>query len=193
MEFELTMRLLLGSKAFHIEDAALVPKYRREWLRKAARKLLWAANSLDTAPHHKELLFTDLEKIRESTKRIDEPTWSLVYALIRLSARLLGFEYATGAQLNTPVYYRTWSQYYTAHSYRGGNVGDAYVDEQNAIAIRRQVAARLSETGLDDFKISLVLNTTEYEVKQLRSTRKRATQHEPPGPSAEKMTPQEEP
>ena len=44
-----------------------------------------------------------------------------------------------------------------------------HLDKQNAVLIRQRVVEDLKEQGFDDFKISLVLNTTEYQVKQLRS------------------------
>ncbi len=169
MDFETTMRVLLGESAYHIEDAAAVPKYRRQWLVKATRKLMKAANALDTTPHHKELLLGDLDAVREHLRRIEEPTWALVYALLRFAARLLGFEWANGVQLHSPIYARTWSQYYTGRECSGGSVGESYRDKQNAIAVRRRIVRELAKSGIDDFKISLVLNTTEYEVKALRS------------------------
>lgn len=45
----------------------------------------------------------------------------------------------------------------------------SYHDKRDAISVRRTVIEDLKSKGFDDFKISLVLNTTEYEVKQLRS------------------------
>ena len=44
-----------------------------------------------------------------------------------------------------------------------------YYDKKNAIAIRRSVIQRLKSQGLDNYKIGLVLNITEYEVRKLSS------------------------
>jgi len=38
MDFEITMRLFLGDKAYHIAGQENHDKYRREWLLKAAKK-----------------------------------------------------------------------------------------------------------------------------------------------------------
>ena len=42
-----------------------------------------------------------------------------------------------------------------------------YYDKKNAIAVRRSVVQNLKLQGLDDYKIALVLNITEYQVKKL--------------------------
>ena len=44
-----------------------------------------------------------------------------------------------------------------------------YNDRKDAVSVRRSVVEDLKKKGLDDFKVSLVLHTSEYEIKQLRS------------------------
>ena len=44
-----------------------------------------------------------------------------------------------------------------------------YYDKKNAIAVRRHVVAHLKDQGLSDYRVALVLNTTEYEVKKLKA------------------------
>jgi hypothetical protein len=43
-----------------------------------------------------------------------------------------------------------------------------YYDEFDAVSMRQSVAQSLKQKGLNDFKIALVLNTTEHEVQALR-------------------------
>ncbi len=169
MEFELTMRLLFGDRAYHIASSHTHPAHRREWLQKAVRKLLRIVNAIETTTPHKERLIGELDKVSAHLKGAKEPSWELVYALFRLAMRLLGLDYFRGVRCRTPFYYQTPAQYDTAVTLSGGDVMQLYYDQKNAVSIRRSIAKDLRKNGMDDFHISLVLNTTEYKVKQLRS------------------------
>lgn len=168
MRFELTMRLLFGDKAYQIAGTEANPKHRREWLQKAARKLMRVADSVDTTPRHKKMLMAELEAIDELLKGAKEPSWDLVYRLFRLSLRLLGFDYGKGAKCHTPVYFQTPDQHFTTLLLSGGDAGEYFNDKKNTVSIRESVVKDLRSQGMDDFKISLVLNVSEYEVKKLR-------------------------
>lgn len=169
MRFETTMRLLFGEKAYQIAGTEANPKHRREWLQKAVREMMRVVNTLDTTPRHKQLLMAELEAITELLKGTKEASWDLVYRLFRLSFRLLGFDYVQGTKCHTPVYYQTPNQYFTSQLLGGGDPMQDYYDKKNAISIRQSIIKNLKAQGLDDFKVSLVLNTTEHEVKKLRS------------------------
>jgi RPA family protein len=56
MDFELTMRLFLGDKAYHIAGQENHDKYRREWLLKAAKKILRRVDAIETTTRHKQVL-----------------------------------------------------------------------------------------------------------------------------------------
>ena len=170
MHFELTMRLLFGEKAYQIAGSEAHHAHRREWLRKAVRKLLRVVNTLDTTLRHKQALMAELDAIAPLLKGAKEPSWDLVYRMLSLSSKLLGFDYVRGEKCHTPVYFQTPGQYYTAHILNGGDAMQAYYDRKDAVSVKRLVVEDLKAKGFDHFKISLVLNTTEYEVKQLRST-----------------------
>jgi predicted nucleic acid-binding Zn ribbon protein len=163
------MMLLFGEKAYQIASQEANPKHRQEWLRKAAKYLLRTVNALDTTVYHKKALMAKLEAISQQTQATKQPSWDLVYSLFSLSCSLLGFGYSLGAKCHTLVYCQDPDQHYTAHILRGGNDGQRYQDNKDAISVRQSVVEDLKKKGLDDFKISLVLNTTEYHVKQLRS------------------------
>lgn len=169
MEFELTMRLLFGEKAYHIADFEANPSGRREWLQKSIRKLTRVVNDLDTTHRHKQRLMADLDTISKLLKGIKEPSWDLVYRFLRLVSRLLGYDYVRGAKCHSLLYWQSPEQHLTSHVLSGGDIMQNYYDRKDAISVRRAVVEDLKSKGLDDFKISLVLNTTEYEVKQLRS------------------------
>lgn len=169
MRFETTMRLLFGEKAYQIAGTEANPKHRREWLQRAVREILRVVNSLDTTPRHKQMLMAELEAISELLKGAKEASWDLVYRLFRLSFRLLGFDYVQGAKCHTPVYCQMPNQYFTSQLLGGGDPMQDYQDKKDAISVRKSIVKDLKAQGFDDFKISLVLNSTEHEVKKLRS------------------------
>jgi DNA-binding CsgD family transcriptional regulator len=167
MRFELTMRLLFGDKAAHqIAGLEADPKRRRAWLQKAIRKLMHLVDGLDTTLRHKKIIMAELEAMEELLKESEEASWDIVYRLLRLSLRLLGFD--QGAKCHTPVYFQTLDQHFITLLLSGGDVREHYNEKKNAITIRESVVKGLRAQGLDDFKISLVLNISEYEVKKLR-------------------------
>ena len=43
-----------------------------------------------------------------------------------------------------------------------------YYDKKDAVSARIKLAEQLKKEGLTDFKIALVLNTTEYQIKKMR-------------------------
>lgn len=169
IHFEITMRLLFGETAYQIASTESNPKHRREWLQKSVRRLLRLVDSLDTTPRHKQMLMAELEEIAGSLKRTNDPSWDLVYRLFRLCFRLFGYDFVRGARCHTPVYYQTPDQHFTTLLLAGGDGSQDYQDKRNAIAIRESLVKELRGRGMDDFKISLVLNISEHEVKKLRS------------------------
>ena len=168
MDFELTMRTLFGKKAYHIASAEMHPLSRRKWLQKAVRQLMHHVENLDTTVRHKHILMVELDGILKAFKGVKEPSWSIVYRLLRLCFRLFGYDYLKGARTYTPTYWQTSDQYYTSHILEGGDVMQNYADEKDVISVRHEIVRKLKEEGLSDFKISLILNTSEYEVKQLK-------------------------
>ncbi len=169
MQFEITMRLLFGQRAYHIASSQNHHGHRNAWLQKTIRKLLRLVNDLDTTPRHKKMLMGELGEASAHLKRAKEPSWPVVYALLRLVMRLLGYDYLRGARCHTPFYWQTPEQYDTATILEGGDVMQLHYDRKNAVALRGEVVEILRKQGVTDFVISLVLNTSEYEVKQLRS------------------------
>jgi hypothetical protein len=172
-DFELTMRLLFGDKAYQIAGLEDDPSYRRKWLQKAILKLMRIIYSLDTTPRHKQMLMMELEAIKELLKGTTEPSWELVYRFLNLASRLLGYDYMLGAKCHSLSYWQTPEQYYTAHKCNKGNVQQVYQDQGDVISARYSVIENLKSKGFDDFKISLVLNTTEHEVKKYHARKKR--------------------
>lgn len=170
MDFEMTMRLLFGERAYHIADEHGSVQGRRSWLAKAMQLLTQEVDKLDTTVRHRQMLMGEIEAIDAAVKAEAEPSWNLVYRLLRLSSRLLGFDYVRGAKCHTATYWQTPGQNLNSVVFEGGDIMQDYYDKKNAISVRRSVVQSLKAQGLNDYKIALVLNTTEYQVKKLRST-----------------------
>ena len=167
MDFELTMRLLFGDKAYQIAGTEANPRHRREWLQKSVRELLRVTNALDATPRQKKVLMAALEEVSSESTASDHPSWNLVYRLLRLTLRLYGLGYA-GARCYSLAYWQTPDQRLTEELFEGG-YSRLQNERADAVSLRRQVVEDLSGKGIDDFRIALVLNTSEYAVKQLRS------------------------
>ena len=43
-----------------------------------------------------------------------------------------------------------------------------FYDRKDAVSTRKSLIEQLKEEGFTDFKISLIMNTTEYQVKKIR-------------------------
>lgn len=170
MEFEITMRLLFGEKAYHIADEHGSAKGRRKWMTKALRLFTREVDALDTTSRHKQMLMGELEAISALVKSESEPSWSLTYRFLRLASRLLGFDYDRGAKCRTLAYWQSPPQRLNSVVFEGGDVMQDYYDKKNAIGIRRTVIRDLKSNGFDNYKIGLVLNITEYEVRRLLSS-----------------------
>ena len=170
MEFELTFRLLFGDRAKYIEGQGLNPKSRASWLRKSIDKIEHEVVALDTTERHKQMLLGEVEAAREAVVAKADSGWPLVYSLLRLVTRLLGYDFVRGAKCQTATYWQSVGQNLNSVVFQGGDIMQDYYDKKNAIAVRRQVVGHLKAQGHSDYRIALILNTSEYEVKKLRST-----------------------
>jgi len=168
MDFELTMRLFLGEKAYHIAGQESQDKSRREWFLKAAKKILKRIDDLESTNRHEQMLMSEAEQLIESLKGKIHNPWFIVYRLFRLCGRLLGFDFVKGAIVHTPIYHQTENQYYTSEILTGGDVMQDYYDKKDTVSTRKRIADQLKKEGMTDFKIALVMNTTEYQIKKLR-------------------------
>jgi hypothetical protein len=168
MLFEYTIRSFLGEKAYHTAGQAHNEKSRREWYRKVFKKIAKRIDLIDTTPRHKEQIEYWCARLLKLTsqRRLDEQTFIL--CLLRLSGALLGYLSMRGSCLATLAYFQSPPQYYTQDILNGGDALQNFYDKESATGTRARIAAQLNTEGLNDFHISLVLNTTEYQVKRLR-------------------------
>ncbi len=168
MQFETTVRLFLGQKAYHIANAEDDKRLRRKWLTKVAKVISVRVNDLETTTRHKRMLMSQVDAITSVLNNSSEASWKLVYHLFALCGGLLGFHSDRGRLSYTVVYHQTLDQHYMSDISSRGNVMQGQYDREDAISIRKEIVETLTKKGLDDFKLALVLNTSEYEVKKLR-------------------------
>ena len=167
MTFELAMRQFFGRKAYHIADLAGSTRSRNKWLRKALRKILKDVDDLDTSPRHKQMLMRELEEIDKALIGIEVPTWGLVFEFFSLCSRFLGYDFLQGARSNTPVYHQSLNQHYIQRWLEGRSALKNRREKKDAISVRIRLVKSLNAEGFDAFHIGLIMNMTEYQVKQL--------------------------
>ena len=169
MEFEMTFRLLFGGRVKYTEGQQQNPKLRTAWLRKSLDRIETKLIELDTTERHKQMLLGELEAARDSVSPKSDSEWPLVYSLLRLVSRLLGYDFVRGANCHTLTYWQSVPQNLNSVVFQGGDIMQDYYDKKNAIAVRKEVVMHLKASGLSDYRIALVLNTSEYEVKKLKT------------------------
>ncbi|MQA30044.1 MAG: hypothetical protein GEU82_09430 [Luteitalea sp.] len=170
------MRLLFGDEARHIADRHPDDQARRRWLNRALRQLTRHVDALDTTARHKQLLMGEIEAISDLIKQqTDDPSSVFLYRALRLVIRLLGYD--NGRKSLTADYWQDKDQEWDSVEFEGGDLED-YFDKDNVIAIQRSVVQNLNEKGYDDYKISVVLDKSESQIKELRrwSSRNRPRQ-----------------
>lgn len=168
-DFEYSMRLFFGDKAYNISGLSLNHKVRNHWLRRTIDKLARQFNGLDAPEALKEALLHAADLLRNVNLRSEQPNWAFVYRLLRIIAHLLGYVLITGRQHYSVMWVQTPAQHYFDKVERGGR-WTAYEDAQSAQCVRAKLAAQLRREGISDFQISLIFNTTEYQIKKLKKT-----------------------
>jgi len=158
-----------GDKANGIAYQASDKTSRRQWLLKALKAMLKQADKIETTTRHKKVLMSEIEYLSEKIKKSDEASWEIIFMFFSLCSRLLGYDYCKGLVYNTPIYHQTKGQYYNEKIFEeGGDALQHYYDNKDAISVRKKIIDDLKKQGYDDFKIALILNTTEYQIKKLR-------------------------
>ena len=165
MLFEETIRSFLGDRASHIASQAHSERSRKEWYREVIKKIIKKIQQVESNTTHEERLAYWSERSLLALKHpYNEVEFTL--CLLRLLNVLLG--YHGGAQphsIATLAYFQTPSHVFTEAILEGRDeLQDDYV---STLSIKRQLIGQLKEEGKTNFEISLVLNTSEYEVRKL--------------------------
>ena len=169
MDFEITMRLIFGERAYHIADEHGHAPSRARWIFKSLKMIRTQVDKLSTTVRHRQMLLGEIEAFAALLKPSTEPSWGMIYRLLRLIFRLLGFDYVKGARCHTLEYWQSTPQRLNSVVFEGGDIMQDYYDKNNAIALRRQAAEALRVAGNNEYMIALALNTTEYELRKLRA------------------------
>lgn len=169
MFFEITIRLFLGDKAFHIAGLAHSTTDRKHWYRKVLKSIIRGIQLIDTNTRHKKQLASTSEA---ALRMLNERTFNeaaFTLHLLRLIAALFGLTGVTPCRVATLAYFQTPNQHHTEHIAEGRQgYGECCIDEKNSVSIRKRIVSQLKSEGLSDYQVSLVLNMSEYQVKKLR-------------------------
>ena len=164
--FEETMRSFLGDKASHIASQAHHEKLRKEWYRKALKKVIKKIQRIESTTKHQEQLAYWSEESLRALKQHPCNEGIFTLCILRLVGVLLGLVGPRPYCITTPAYFQTLSQHFTEVTIEGGD------DMQdNSVSIRKNLIRQLKDADKTDFEISLVLNTSEGAVKKLRKDR----------------------
>jgi len=173
MHFETMLMMFFGDKAYQTAGQHTAPKHRRDWLRKVLRVVMQSVDKIETTTRHKQALMSKAESASEAIGATDNPSWEFVYDLIGLIGSLLGYYSIKAKRPHTPTYWQTEEQAFTSAILDGSETESAFRSERDdAVTVRSGVVRQLKERGMSDFKIALVMNTTEYDIKKhLREAR----------------------
>jgi hypothetical protein len=115
------------------------------------------------------MLLFDLNRLEKSLKNYEDLE-ALVIQLFWFCSRLLGYDFVKGRRYFIPFYYQNPSQYYGTVQSLGQDDREVHKeDTKNVITKQRELVQKLQNDGLNDFKIALVMNTTEYQIKKIKN------------------------
>ena len=167
--FERVMGLFLGKSAYQCAGEEANEKARNERLNNVAKVILKRINELDTTTRHKEKLLLGAEKFFEATKGKDISIKNLLYNLLWLCGGLLGFEFNGRIKeiTHSLFYWQNKNQYTTSNIIEGNNGSQEYEDKKYIFNTRKKIINKLKEEGFTYFKIAIIFNTTEYQIKKI--------------------------
>ena len=167
--FEQVMGLFLGKKAYGCAGEEGNERARNERLNKVAKVIPKRIDKLDTTARHKEKLLLGAEKFFEATKGKDISTKNLLYNLLWLCGGLLGFEFngRINAITHSLFYWQNKNQYITSNIIEGNDDSQEYEDKKYIFNTRKKIINKLKEEGFTYFKIAIIFNTTEYQIKKI--------------------------
>lgn len=169
MFFEITIRSFLGDKAYGIAGTLYSEKNKKQWYKQVIKKIIKQIHEIDTTTRHKQRLETLCNRSLGTLKKRGNNDYEFLTCMLRLVGLLLGFTSSTkGSILTNPIYHQMPEQYYTEESLNDGDEMQSYNDKRNTIAERQKIVKELNKQGKTDFELSLIFNTTEYQIKKLR-------------------------
>lgn len=165
LKFEMSMRQFFGEKAERIAGQVSLSVEKKRWMRKVVKQMMKVVDGLDTTIYHKSRLLNILIDIEKDLKNKNMLINPLFFHLLGLCGTLMGFQ--RGNICYTLVYWQTAKQYYDEKVLQGEDAMLSYYDNKNFVNERQKIAKQLKAKGLNNFTIAMILNTSEYKVRQL--------------------------
>lgn len=166
MQFEMAIRQFLGKEAYHIADFASDPKQVKKYFIKVARKIIKDLSSIDTNPRHKSILILRGESLLRQIKNEHEGL-PLILCFLSLVSSLLGYDFLDGKPFHNILFWQDSKQYFdTFLNMQKGNVSEYFDQEKNLWKDRSKLIKDLKNKGYDHFQLSIVFNTTEYDIRK---------------------------
>ncbi len=164
MRFETIMKMFFRDKAHQIAGTVNNPKERKKWLLQTVDHVVKIIDNLDAPIKHKERLISTLEHLKEEIQKTEAPNWQMIDEFLVLVAQLLGYRF--DARIYSISYWQDEDQYYT-EQIQDGKEREYYYHTKNIVGFRRKIVQQLKSEGHNNHTIALILNISEYKVKQL--------------------------
>lgn len=174
MVYEYMLRQFLGKKAYNTEWSQF-SNSNKAWIKKCISEISQTIDWFDTDLRHKELMLNSIQWIRYllSVKKNDERNlWYIIFYLLDLISRILGYDYLLWKKIRTIAYFQTQWQNYSEHYHRGDDMTN-YLYGKNIVSQRRKIYTFLKQDWLSDYEISEILNISEYEIKKIKNMQSR--------------------
>jgi len=163
------MGLFLGKRAYQCAGEEANEKARNKRLNSVAKLILKRVDAVDSTTRLKRKLLIGAEDFFEATKGRNISTKNLLYTLLWFCGSLLGFESngRINAITHSIFYWQNKNQYITSNIIEGKDVMQEYKDKKYIFNIRKKIVKNLKAEGLTYYKIALIFNMTEYQVKKM--------------------------
>ena len=170
MQFEIAIRHFLVEEANHIADFAGNPKMVKKYFIKVARKIIKDVSRIDTNPRHKSILMLHAESLLKQIKN-DHEGLPLTLKFLSLVSSLLGYDFLDGKPFHNILFWQDNKEYFeTFFKMQKGNVSEYFERKDNLWKDRYNLIKDLKNKGYDNFQLSIIFNTTEYDIiKTLKS------------------------
>jgi len=167
MLFERTLCLFFGDEATHTAWQADHPIHRRNWLRKVCRLIRKRIETLDMTPRQKQSLLSTVGYASTELGTVSQPTWRLVFRLLALTGKLLGYGSQRRALLDLVSSWQKAEQGMMDDPLSGDSEAQGHDAEKHVISVRREMVGLLKEKGYSDVTIARVLRMSKDEVQHL--------------------------
>ncbi|MBU1118610.1 hypothetical protein KKH43_01870 [Patescibacteria group bacterium] len=165
MLFERIMEQFFGARTRGIATSRENNREVKKRFKEAIRKLIKHANTIETNIDYKEKILSQLESLEKKAGK-EYLSQETILRLLSLCGLLFGYDEFDG-KIHTNVYYCQRS----GKEYTGFSGLDLLrkmeSNENNIIAYRKKLVKSLKEEKLSNYKISVILNTSEKEIGKL--------------------------